>query len=84
MLNFYRVYHSMRYVRGDLVLRLQRRLSERLLERDPQRSIADILEGGHVRADQRPAGRSQRYPPGRAAAARLPLRPRSISAGCAS
>ncbi len=26
--NFYRVYHSMRYVRGELVLRLQRRLSE--------------------------------------------------------
>jgi uncharacterized protein (TIGR00730 family) len=28
VLNFYRVYHSMRYVRGDLVLRLQRPLSE--------------------------------------------------------
>jgi hypothetical protein len=31
--NFYRVYHSMRYVRGDLVLRLQRRLSEATMER---------------------------------------------------
>jgi uncharacterized protein (TIGR00730 family) len=33
VLNFYRVYHSMRYVGGDLVLRLQRRLSEVLLGR---------------------------------------------------
>src|SRR5438874_294638 len=30
---FYRVYHSMRYVKGSLVLRLQRPLSEELLER---------------------------------------------------
>src|SRR5262249_14324094 len=33
VLNFYRVYHSMRYVGGDLVLRLRRRLPERLLGR---------------------------------------------------
>ncbi len=33
VLNFYRVYHSMRYVRGDLVLRLQRPLSEALVQR---------------------------------------------------
>src|SRR5438552_13098159 len=33
VLNFYRVYHSMRYVRGDLVLRLQTPLSEATLER---------------------------------------------------
>jgi uncharacterized protein (TIGR00730 family) len=33
VLNFYRVYHSMRYVRGDLVLRLQRPLSDPTLSR---------------------------------------------------
>jgi uncharacterized protein (TIGR00730 family) len=32
VLNFYRIYHSMRYVHGDLVLRLQRPLSEATLE----------------------------------------------------
>lgn len=31
--NFYRVYHSMRYVRGELVLRLQRRLTDDTLAR---------------------------------------------------
>ena len=30
--NFYRVYHSMRYVKGDLVLRLRRPLSEETLD----------------------------------------------------
>jgi len=33
VLNFYRVYHSMRYVRGDLLLRLQRPLTEPTLDR---------------------------------------------------
>jgi uncharacterized protein (TIGR00730 family) len=33
VLGFYRVYHSMRYVAGDLVLRLQRPLSEEFIER---------------------------------------------------
>lgn len=42
---FYRVYHSMRYVHGELVLRLQSRLSEELLKRI-QESFADILLGG--------------------------------------
>src|SRR5262249_40856178 len=45
VLNFYRVYHSMRYVRSDLVLRLQRPLSDALLERI-RREFADILHGG--------------------------------------
>ncbi|HVK16618.1 MAG TPA: TIGR00730 family Rossman fold protein [Fimbriiglobus sp.] len=31
--NFYRVYHSMRYVRGELILRLRRRLSEATMDR---------------------------------------------------
>jgi uncharacterized protein (TIGR00730 family) len=42
---FYRVYHSMRYVKGDLVLRLQRPLSEPLLERI-RREFADIVVSG--------------------------------------
>jgi len=45
MLLFYRVYHSMRYVNGELVLRLQRPISEALLERI-RTEFADILEGG--------------------------------------
>jgi uncharacterized protein (TIGR00730 family) len=43
--NFYRVYHSMRYVGGDLVLRLQHRLPDAVLERI-QRDFADILATG--------------------------------------
>jgi uncharacterized protein (TIGR00730 family) len=42
---FYRVYHSMRYVRGHLVLRLQRRLSDGLLDAIRQ-DFTDILAGG--------------------------------------
>lgn len=45
VLNFYRVYHSMRYVRGDLVLRLQRTLSDATLGRI-QREYTDIIKGG--------------------------------------
>lgn len=43
--DFYRVYHSMRYVRKHLVLRLRRRLSDELLGRI-NRDFADILAGG--------------------------------------
>jgi uncharacterized protein (TIGR00730 family) len=42
---FYRVYHSMRYVRGHLVLRLRSRLTEHLLEQI-RWSFGDILAGG--------------------------------------
>jgi hypothetical protein len=42
---FYRVYHSMRYVNGDLVLRLQHALPEALLGR-LRAEFADIVEGG--------------------------------------
>jgi uncharacterized protein (TIGR00730 family) len=42
---FYRVYHSLRYVKGDLVLRLQRHLSESLLERIRE-EYADIVVAG--------------------------------------
>jgi len=43
--DFYRVYHSLRYVRGELVLRLQKRLSDPLLRRI-QRDFSDLLTGG--------------------------------------
>jgi uncharacterized protein (TIGR00730 family) len=45
ILNFYRVYHSMRYVGGDLVLRLQKHLSDALLERI-RNEFAGILQRG--------------------------------------
>jgi uncharacterized protein (TIGR00730 family) len=45
VLGFYRVYHSMRYVGDDLVLRLQRPLPEPVLEH-LRRGFADILESG--------------------------------------
>jgi uncharacterized protein (TIGR00730 family) len=45
VLTFYRVYHSMRYVSGDLVLRLQRRLSDATLER-VRTEFADVVVAG--------------------------------------
>jgi uncharacterized protein (TIGR00730 family) len=45
ILGFYRVYHSMRYVNGDLVLRLQHTLSEELLKKISA-EYTDILEAG--------------------------------------
>jgi uncharacterized protein (TIGR00730 family) len=45
VLNFYRVYHSMRYVDRDLVLRLQRPPSEELLD-TIRHDFGDILESG--------------------------------------
>ena len=45
VLDFYRVYHSMRYVKGDLVLRLKQPVSEALLKR-VRVEFADILRGG--------------------------------------
>ncbi len=42
---FYRVYHSMRYVRGHLLLRLQKRVSDGLLA-EVRHDFADILAGG--------------------------------------
>lgn len=43
--SFYRIYHSMRYVRRELVLRLRTRLSDRLLEQIKW-GFEDILVGG--------------------------------------
>ena len=45
VLGFYRVYHSMRYVDGDLVLRIQRRLSETTMEAI-SKEFADIVVTG--------------------------------------
>ncbi len=42
---FYRVFHSMRYVRRELVLRLRESLTERKLQQI-KRDFADILTGG--------------------------------------
>jgi len=46
-LNFYRIYHSMRYVGADLVLRLHKRLEEPLLER-LREQFRDILVSGTI------------------------------------
>jgi uncharacterized protein (TIGR00730 family) len=43
--DFYRVYHSMRYVQGDLILRLQTPLSDRFLDHIKW-TFADILAAG--------------------------------------
>ena len=45
VLNFYRNYHSMRYVRGDLVLRMQKPLSEATLDR-MRTDFHDIIKEG--------------------------------------
>jgi uncharacterized protein (TIGR00730 family) len=46
ILSFYRVYHSMRYVKGDLVLRLQRKISDATLQK-LHVEFADIAKNGH-------------------------------------
>jgi hypothetical protein len=43
--HFYRVYHSMRYVRGHLLLRLRSRLTEEVMH-GIRRDFSDILTGG--------------------------------------
>jgi uncharacterized protein (TIGR00730 family) len=45
---FYRVYHSQRYVRGQLVLRLQASLDRRVVDRLND-EFQDILKGGRIR-----------------------------------
>ncbi len=45
VLDFYRVYHSMRYVKGDMVLRLQKRLPDKLLKHI-RKEFADITRSG--------------------------------------
>lgn len=48
VLQFYRVYHSMRYVGNDLVLRLRHRLSDALVERINDEYAARILDAGRI------------------------------------
>jgi len=45
IVNFYKVYHSMRYVKGHLVLRLHRKISEATLTRI-QSEFTDIIKSG--------------------------------------
>lgn len=47
ILQFYRVYHSMRYVNGELVLRLQKELSPECLD-GLRRDFADIVVDGTI------------------------------------
>ncbi len=49
ILQFYRVYHSLRYVRSNLVLRLQKQPSEALLE-SINKDFTDILIEGRIEA----------------------------------
>jgi hypothetical protein len=51
ILQFYRVYHSLRYVRSNLVMRLQRRPGEALLE-SINTNFADILLEGRFQVGQ--------------------------------
>jgi uncharacterized protein (TIGR00730 family) len=52
---FYRVYHSMRYVKDDLVLRLQRELPQPLLERIREEFTDIILSGTFEQTSALPA-----------------------------
>jgi len=59
ILQFYRVYHSMRYVHAQLVIRLQHSLSGELLERVND-EYADLLEKGrYVLSDPLPAEKDE-------------------------
>jgi uncharacterized protein (TIGR00730 family) len=51
---FYRVYHSMRYVKKDLIVRLNHRLSDELLDRLNAEFKDIIWEGGIERTDPDP------------------------------
>ncbi len=68
---FYRVYHSMRYVRGDLVLRLRNRLGDRLMEHI-KAEFEDLLVGGSF--EQMGALREEANEPELAALPRLKFR----------
>ena len=71
VLNFYRVYHSMRYVRGDLVLRLQKRLSDKALDQ-LRADFKDMVREGTL--EQTPALPEEANEPHLAALPRLKLR----------
>jgi len=59
---FYRVYHSSRYLHGDLVLRLKRRLDDVMLERLND-EYGDLLASGRIAQHDGPLeGESNEYP----------------------
>ena len=51
---FYRIYHSMRYVKKDLVLRLNHKLSQTLLDRICQDFSDIVVSGSFVQTDALP------------------------------
>lgn len=55
VVQFYRVYHSMRYVGDDLVLRLRRRISDTTLERLNDEFNEIVTTGGFEQCDILPA-----------------------------
>jgi hypothetical protein len=59
ILRFYRVFHSMEYVHGRLVLRLHQRL-EAVRLAAIERDFADILTDGHFRQEAAVVGESPR------------------------
>ena len=62
VIQFYRVFHSSRYVGNELVLRLRRRISDETLERINDEFAADILKAGCIeQCDPLPAEQGE-YP----------------------
>ena len=55
VLDFYRVYHSMRYVSGDLVLRLRHELSPELLEQIRTEFAGIVVSGTFEQTGALPA-----------------------------
>ena len=77
ILHFYRVYHSMRYVRTDLVFRLQQSLDEALLEEINDR-FHDILAEGRFTQGGPLSEEHDESELGRYAAADFPFRPSQL------
>jgi uncharacterized protein (TIGR00730 family) len=61
ILGFFRVYHSMRYVRTNLVFRLQQRLSEKHLEEINDRFRDILVEGRFVLSEPLPEEREEKH-----------------------
>ena len=74
ILQFFRVYHSMRYVKNKLVFRLHEPISDELLA-DINENFRDILVDGQFTQGEPAARRKRRTRPDRPAAPDLPLQP---------
>jgi len=61
ILGFYRVYHSMRYVKSDLVLRLSRPLSREFLAELEEHFSDLLLRGGFDQTEALPAERDDTH-----------------------